>query len=364
MSSSINISANNNEGSDNNKDVNDDSILYTKPSKDIIILNNQQQQQQYDDEEHENDSIPNENVFNQQGEKETLPPLDSLVVNTDSDNDQNIVCNNQLVNFSPENNSLQVVSAETLDNGTSTIYLLVSNESSNTVLPITQNQISEQNVAGVNFVTDEDNTFKSIDNNISQIITSGTTSVQDGTIVQVMNSNGVPVNLNVNDLLNSLTHSRGNTLKKDSIPGILSLSNSIISTTENVSVSTEDNSENKSHIDAQQNINDHFIFDSPINQAASVPSWALHLRDCTLCGDTYTGFVTNDNEMDAILNLYKKETQSLFAIRQTPSPAKDESADTVRLMWKSQYVPYDGIPFVNVGKYFHFKNEDFKIRNF
>lgn len=48
--------------------------------------------------------------------------------------------------------------------------------------------------------------------------------------------------------------------------------------------------------------------------------------------------------------MYKKETQSIFAIRQTPSPAKDESLETVRLMWKSQYVPYDGIPFVNVGR--------------
>ena len=76
----------------------------------------------------------------------------------------------------------------------------------------------------------------------------------------------------------------------------------------------------------------------------------MHLQDCVLYGDTYTGYVTNQNDMDLVLNTYKKDTQSLFAIRQTPSPAKDESADTVRLMWKSQYVPFDGIPFVNVGK--------------
>ena len=53
--------------------------------------------------------------------------------------------------------------------------------------------------------------------------------------------------------------------------------------------------------------------------------------------------------MDQVLNSYKKETNSLFAIRQTPSPVKEENG-TVRLMWKSQHVPYDGIPFINIGK--------------
>lgn len=52
--------------------------------------------------------------------------------------------------------------------------------------------------------------------------------------------------------------------------------------------------------------------------------------------------------MDQVLNSYKKETNSLFAIRQTPSPVKEENG-TVRLMWKSQHVPYDGIPFINIG---------------
>ena len=63
--------------------------------------------------------------------------------------------------------------------------------------------------------------------------------------------------------------------------------------------------------------------------------------------------------MDQVLNSYKKETNSLFAIRQTPSPVKEENG-TVRLMWKSQHVPYDGIPFINIGMdilisaFFHF----------
>ena len=66
-------------------------------------------------------------------------------------------------------------------------------------------------------------------------------------------------------------------------------------------------------------------------------------------GDSYYGFVKNEVEMDQVLNAYKKETNSLFAIRQTPSPVKEDNG-TVRLMWKSQHVPYDGIPFINIGK--------------
>lgn len=69
---------------------------------------------------------------------------------------------------------------------------------------------------------------------------------------------------------------------------------------------------------------------------------------CTILGDSYYGFVKNEVEMDQVLNSYKKETNSLFAIRQTPSPVKEENG-TVRLMWKSQHVPYDGIPFINIG---------------
>ena len=72
----------------------------------------------------------------------------------------------------------------------------------------------------------------------------------------------------------------------------------------------------------------------------------------SLLGDCFYGFVKNEVEMDQVLNAYKKETNSLFAIRQTPSPVKEENG-TVRLMWKSQHVPYDGTPFINIGKLTH-----------
>ncbi len=55
--------------------------------------------------------------------------------------------------------------------------------------------------------------------------------------------------------------------------------------------------------------------------------------------------VTPEAELEAILLLHKQQTHTVFGTRQSPSPAKPAS----RLMWKSQYVPYDGIPFVNAG---------------
>eukprot|EP00794_Sanderia_malayensis_P012832 gene12832-14150_t len=79
------------------------------------------------------------------------------------------------------------------------------------------------------------------------------------------------------------------------------------------------------------------------------PNWACLLHDFQKLGDSYYGYVINEVEMDQVLNSYKKETNSLFAIRQTPSPVKEENG-TVRLMWKSQHVPYDGVPFINIGR--------------
>lgn len=50
--------------------------------------------------------------------------------------------------------------------------------------------------------------------------------------------------------------------------------------------------------------------------------------------------------MDILLTYHKQATQSFWGTRQSPSPAKQST----RFMWKSQYVPFDGIPFVNTGK--------------
>nr|XP_046204262.1 calcium-responsive transcription factor isoform X3 [Oncorhynchus gorbuscha] len=62
-------------------------------------------------------------------------------------------------------------------------------------------------------------------------------------------------------------------------------------------------------------------------------------------GDSYRGYCNTDTELETILLLHKQQTNSVFGTRQSPSPAKPAS----RLMWKSQYVPYDGVPFVNAG---------------
>lgn len=86
-----------------------------------------------------------------------------------------------------------------------------------------------------------------------------------------------------------------------------------------------------------------------ITNLASVASnypWATRLHDCELIGDSYRGYVTNEVELDLILTLHKQHTNSCWGTRQSPSSAKP----SIRLMWKSQYVPYDGIPFLNTGR--------------
>ncbi|XP_027629455.1 calcium-responsive transcription factor isoform X2 [Tupaia chinensis] len=62
-------------------------------------------------------------------------------------------------------------------------------------------------------------------------------------------------------------------------------------------------------------------------------------------GDSYRGYCISETELESVLTFHKQQTQSVWGTRQSPSPAKPAT----RLMWKSQYVPYDGIPFVNAG---------------
>ncbi|KAM5152001.1 calcium-responsive transcription factor [Mantella aurantiaca] len=75
------------------------------------------------------------------------------------------------------------------------------------------------------------------------------------------------------------------------------------------------------------------------------PVWARRLRGCEKIGDSFRGYCLSEAELMNILGLHKQQTMSVWGTRQSPSPAKPAT----RLMWKSQYVPYDGIPFVNAG---------------
>ncbi|XP_048872880.1 calcium-responsive transcription factor [Brienomyrus brachyistius] len=87
-------------------------------------------------------------------------------------------------------------------------------------------------------------------------------------------------------------------------------------------------------------------FQAPVRPLPpSAPSWAHRLCGCEKIGEAYRGFCTTEAELEAVLMLHKQQTHSVFGTRQSPSPAKPAT----RLMWKSQYVPYDGIPFVNAG---------------
>ncbi|NXX81797.1 CARTF factor, partial [Urocolius indicus] len=79
--------------------------------------------------------------------------------------------------------------------------------------------------------------------------------------------------------------------------------------------------------------------------APNTPAWACRLRNCEKIGDSYRGYCVSETELESVLTLHKQQTQSVWGTRQSPSPAKPAT----RLMWKSQYVPYDGIPFVNAG---------------
>ncbi|XP_010183089.1 PREDICTED: calcium-responsive transcription factor-like [Mesitornis unicolor] len=78
---------------------------------------------------------------------------------------------------------------------------------------------------------------------------------------------------------------------------------------------------------------------------SNTPAWARRLRNCEKIGDSYRGYCMSETELECVLTLHKQQTQSVWGTRQSPSPAKPAT----RLMWKSQYVPYDGIPFVNAG---------------
>ena len=60
----------------------------------------------------------------------------------------------------------------------------------------------------------------------------------------------------------------------------------------------------------------------------------------------YRGWVPTEQDLDIILTLHKQQTGTFWGTRQST----DMNKTTPRLMWKSQYVPYDGIPFVNYGK--------------
>ncbi|XP_054579002.1 calcium-responsive transcription factor [Eptesicus fuscus] len=79
--------------------------------------------------------------------------------------------------------------------------------------------------------------------------------------------------------------------------------------------------------------------------SSNTPIWACRLRSCEKIGDSYRGYCVSETELESVLTFHKQQTQSVWGTRQSPSPAKPAT----RLMWKSQYVPYDGIPFVNTG---------------
>ena len=273
----------------------------------------------------------------------------------DSHDDNAVITNNisaldTIVSSRNESQEVQILSGNNLVSGTGIdgeLYLLLPepNLSSSTSTSCSTNSLQSIHTQAKH----QDGTVKVLPS-LESIRTITGNAMHPQQTIQIMNSESIPVQVNINELLSSLTETK-TVISTTQTTTILSLSSAIISSTDSDSnsLSVHKTKNSRENFDIIQNT----TVQPPTTQqtiTGGIPNWAMHLQDCVLYGDTYTGYVTNQNDMDLVLNTYKKETQSLFAIRQTPSPAKDESADTVRLMWKSQYVPFDGIPFVNVGK--------------
>uniref|UniRef100_A0AAY4B5W1 Calcium-responsive transcription factor n=1 Tax=Denticeps clupeoides TaxID=299321 RepID=A0AAY4B5W1_9TELE len=77
----------------------------------------------------------------------------------------------------------------------------------------------------------------------------------------------------------------------------------------------------------------------------NAPSWALRLRDCEKIGDSYRGYCSTEAELEAVLLL--PAASDPRRLRHEAVALAGPQKPATRLMWKSQYVPYDGIPFVN-----------------
>ncbi|XP_038048996.1 calcium-responsive transcription factor-like [Patiria miniata] len=75
------------------------------------------------------------------------------------------------------------------------------------------------------------------------------------------------------------------------------------------------------------------------------PTWATRLKDCEEIGNSYRGYVESEVELEFLLTYHRQQTGTTWGTRQSPSTARESK----RLMWKSNYVPYDGIPFLNLG---------------
>ena len=113
----------------------------------------------------------------------------------------------------------------------------------------------------------------------------------------------------------------------------------------------DDQMDNSSVLDrSTENIDDHGRTteseDLLQQDFGDLPPWAAQLKGCERMGDSYRGYVHTEAELDILLSMHKEHTHSSWGTRQSPSSQKP----SVRFMWKSQYVPYDGVPFLNSGK--------------
>lgn len=163
----------------------------------------------------------------------------------------------------------------------------------------------------------------------------------DGPIVPAMSANNVKFE----------TQSVSSTNESGLLEGFINTSQKDELSVENIENTVLDR-ENRDQIDDRgtENIDDNLMVteseDVAQEDLGDLPLWVAQLKGCERIGDSYRGYVHTETELDVLLSMHKENTHSSWGTRQSPSSQKP----SVRFMWKSQYVPYDGVPFLNSGK--------------
>ena len=173
--------------------------------------------------------------------------------------------------------------------------------------------------------------------NILSLNESDTLSSNDGSIVPTISENNFEVQTGLPTTQNSLLEGFISHTQKEKISQV-QIDNTVLDDGIDKGIANND---------------DHAILTESNEEISrdleDLPPWAARLKGCERIGDSYRGYVHTEAELDILLSMHKEHTNSSWGTRQSPSSQKP----SVRFMWKSQYVPYDGIPFLNSGKFFY-----------
>ena len=202
--------------------------------------------------------------------------------------------------------------------------------------------------------SDQRNTHESLNASVDTIATNSTGIVISLSETDALNSNDEAIGLSEDNVnFEAQTISR-NTTEGSLLEGFINQKDGLSGENiEHTVLNTGENHEDlgNNSVLATENIDD----DGVLTEASTLPQqdlgdqlppWAARLKGCERIGDSYRGYVHTEAELDILLSMHKDHTHSSWGTRQSPSSQKP----SVRFMWKSQYVPYDGVPFLNSGK--------------